>query len=85
MLITLPEVRVELDDELQRAAVAKVLSAPKHAVVVSEESPERLVLAPASGDPLEAIDLANDIYERAHPAASSVRLVHVVKRPERLR
>jgi len=80
LLIPLPEVRVEVDDEPQRDAVRRALKTWRHKVVVSSSSSERVVLVPASGDPMDALDLANAIHERAHPAAASVRFVQVVKR-----
>lgn len=83
LMVPMAEVRVEFDDESQRAAVLRVLKKSGQDVVVSDSSNDRVVFAPASGDPLDALDLANDIYESVHPNASSVRFVQVVPRPKR--
>ena len=81
MLVALPEVRVELDNMAQRKSVAKVLADSKPTMVIAEETESRLVLKPASGSSTDALNMANEIYERARPAASSVRFLQFVPKP----
>jgi hypothetical protein len=82
-LVPLPEVRVEFDNPGQRQAVQKFLAAdrtmPRHSVV--DDSDDRLVIRPASGRGDDALTIANEIYEHAHPAASSVRFLQFVPKP----
>ena len=81
MLVPLPEVRVEVDDDRQRDAVKRYVAAGAGDWIIAEESSDRLVLKPRSGRPLDALNIANEIYEKAHPAASSVRFLQFVPRP----
>lgn len=81
LMVALPEIRVEVDNARQRKAVHDALSGVPHAVVVSSESAETLVLSPTSGASDDALDVANYLYEHAKPAASSVRFVQVMPRP----
>lgn len=82
MVVPLPEVRVEFDTPQQRRSVMELLKGsqlPPHDV--AESSEDRLVVRPTSGDGDDALTLANTIYERARPAASSVRFVQFVPKP----
>lgn len=81
VLVALPEVRVEYDDPTQRNAVKKLLASDFHDAAISEETDDRLVLKPRSGDARDALRMANEIYEHAHPAASSVRFVQFMPKP----
>lgn len=81
-LVALPEVRVEVEGEAQRGAVREAIARSPHAVTVTEEGPDRLVLQVCSGSGEEALEVANFIHETAHPAAASARLVRFVARPE---
>ncbi|WP_258187292.1 hypothetical protein [Variovorax sp. WS11] len=40
------------------------------------------MLKPASGRSTDALKAANEIYEQAHPAASSVRFLQFLARPD---
>lgn len=82
MLVPFPEVRVEMDDAQQRSAVKSLLSTTQTQMLISEETPDRMVLVPSSLDALDAIEAANAIYEQAHPAASSARFVQITPRPD---
>lgn len=82
ILVALPEVRVEFDNPSQRKAVMAVLSGALDNLTIAEDEKDRLVLRSKSGDAAEALVAANEIFERAHPAASSVRFVQFVPRPE---
>lgn len=82
VVVPLPEVRVEFDNPEQHRAVMDMLAkegVPSHRI--AEETSDRLVVQPASGQGDDALDLANEIYERAHPAAASVRFVQFVPKP----
>lgn len=81
LMVALPEIRVEFDNARQRAAVHDALPHAPHTVTVASESPERLVLAPASGQSDDALEVANFLYEQAKPAACAVRFVQVMPRP----
>jgi hypothetical protein len=81
VLVALPEVRVEYDDLAQRDAVKKLLASNFHDAAISEETDDRLILKPRSGDARDALKMANEIFEHAHPAASSVRFVQFIPKP----
>ena len=82
VMVPLPEIRVEVDDEKQRRAVLDSIDKAPHPVEVSEQTDDRLLLRPTSGSGDEALDVANYVYEKAHPAAASIRFVQVVPRPD---
>ena len=81
VLVALPEVRVEYDDLTQRNAVKKLLASDFHDAAISEETDDRMILTPRSGDARDALKMANKIFENAHPAASSVRFVQFIPKP----
>jgi hypothetical protein len=85
ILVALPEVRVEFDDAKERKAVKALLASKADAVKVTQDADDLLVLRLSSGDGDDALTLANQIYERARPAASSVRFIQFVPRPGTLR
>ena len=82
LMVALPEVRVEMDDATQRRAVEDLLADKAHGMVVKEDSDGRLLLTPASGSSVDALRMANKIFEDAHPASSSVRFVQFVPKPD---
>ena len=80
LVVLVPEVRVELDAGQADAAMAAI----KGATIASEitgTSAERISLKPVSCRGEDALRLANHIYETAHPAASTVRMLSVAARP----
>ena len=81
VLVALPEVRVEYDNLTQRNAVKKLLASNFRDAAISEETEDRLILKPRSGDARDALKMANKIFELAHPAASSVRFVQFIPKP----
>jgi len=81
-LVALPEVRVELEGEAQRRAVREAIERAPHPVEIAEEGPGRIVLRVCSGSGDDALEVANFLFETARPAASSVRFVRFVARPE---
>jgi len=82
VMVPLPEVRVEFDSAEQRKAVLRLLAAgdlPQH--TITENSDERIVIAPTSGLGDDALKIANEIHERAGPAAASARFIQIVPKP----
>jgi hypothetical protein len=82
--VPMPEVRVEFG----KGRLAATLAAAKSAGVaaqIDEESNERLILRPKSGSGEDALRLANFIYEKAHPTASSARLLQIAPRADVVR
>ena len=82
VMVGMPEIRVEFDDEKQRQAVLDSIDKAPHPVEISEQSDDRLLLRPTSGSGDDALDVANYVYEHAHPAAASIRFVQFVPRPD---
>lgn len=80
-IVALPEIRVEVDDARQRKAVLESITRAPHPVDIAEDTEGRIVLRPRSGSGDDAIDVANHVFEEAHPAAASVRLVQFVPKP----
>lgn len=80
-IVALPEIRVEVDGARQRRAVLESIARAPHPVVIAEDAADRIVLRPSSGSGDDAIDVANYVFEEAHPAAASVRLVQFVPKP----
>lgn len=80
-IVALPEVRVEIDGARQRKAVLDSISRAPHQVEIAEDREDRIVLRLRSGSGDDAIDVANYVFEAAHPAAASVRLVQFVPKP----
>lgn len=76
-VVLMPEVRVEVEGD-QHAAALKAVDASKVGAEVTDNTPDRLSLRPHSGSGEDALELANFIYEHAHPAASSVRMLQIV-------
>ncbi len=80
-IVFLPEVRVEFDDAAQRKGALEAAHSSGVPIDVIDDCAERLSLRPQSGSGDDALDLANFIYERAHPASASARMLQVVPRP----
>jgi hypothetical protein len=78
----MPEVRVEFDTPDQRRSVKQLLSPQTPGVEITEDTPDRMVLRPASGRGEDALTLANRIHEAASPAAVSPRFVQFVPKPK---
>jgi hypothetical protein len=82
LIVALPEVRIELDNPGQHRAVIDALNKgpiPRH--TITDDTEERIVVKPASGNGDDALRIANEISERAHPAAASVRFIQFVPKP----
>lgn len=82
VMVALPEIRVEFDTLEQRESVMNVLSDRDMLPhTISETSDYGIVVAPKSGKGDDALKIANEIQERGHPAAASVRFVQFVPKP----
>ena len=82
VMVALPEVRVEFDTPAQRRAVLDVLAESQTVPHnISDSTDDGLIVRPASGNGDDALRIANEIYERARPAAASVRFIQFVPRP----
>ena len=79
LVVVLPEVRVEARDPRALGAVRRSLTTAH----VTEETDERLVLAPDSGRGADALTLANELAESKGPDLAQARFVRVVARPGR--
>lgn len=82
LIVALPEVRIEVDNPKQRQAVIDALakgSMPRH--TITDDTEERIVVKPVSGNGDDALRIANEIYERARPASASVRFIQFVPKP----
>jgi hypothetical protein len=81
LVVVLPEVRVEVDDEQQVRQLHDYLaSADVQSEVVRDEG-DQVVLRPSSNRGADALQLANRIEESVKPAMSQARLLRVVRRP----
>ena len=85
VVVALPEVRVEFDNEAQRSAVMAFLKGEPAEHTIAEHTDYGVVVRPTSGSGDDALRMANDIYERAHPASASVRFVQFVPKPSVIR
>ena len=85
VVVAMPEVRIEVDNAQQHAKVMKVLGEASAGHTIADDSPDRIVVRPASGNGEDALRIANRVYERAKPASASVRFVQVVPKPDLVR
>ena len=77
LIVVLPEVRVESSDPQRLAAVGRSVKAAH----ITEQTEERLVLAPDSGRGEDALRLANTLAESPDTDVSQARFIRVVPRP----
>jgi hypothetical protein len=83
VMVALPEVRIEFDTAEQRNAVMDVLSdrdTLPH--TISHNTDSGMVVEPVSGKGDDALKIANEVQERGHPAAASVRFIQFVPKPK---
>jgi len=79
VMVALPEVRVEDDDEARLAKVRK--SAASKNVSITQDAAGRLTLRLLSADGGDAVSLAAQLIEHFKPASASPRFVRIVPRP----
>lgn len=80
LLAVLPEVRVEAKPR-KLAGVTRLVTRTEQTATIKEERSGRLVLEPISGNGLDALALANTVFERYHPDLAQARFIRVTKRP----
>jgi hypothetical protein len=80
-IVTYPEVRVEVESGRREAVVSAIQESGIPTEVGSEEH-GKMVLRPKSGRGVDALSLANFIYERAHPPMAQARFMRIVPRPD---
>jgi hypothetical protein len=79
LIVVLPEVRVENDDDTATSRVLRWLRLRKD--VEFDVEPDRIVVRPLSHDGRDALHLANEIQEELKPSLSQARFMRVVRRP----
>lgn len=79
--VVLPEIRVEAGTPEARSSIEQAIAQVEGRMEVVRDGGSRLVLRPVSGRGMDALELANAIYERAAPAMSQPRLLRLVQRP----
>ncbi len=81
LLVAFPEVRVEAQ-RTQRSKIRSIVEqGPKKATITGQRG-ETVVLRPVSGRGVDAIALANTLYETVHPRMAQARFVRIVPRPD---
>ena len=80
MMVPLPEVRVEESRPDQLRRLRAWLDSRQH-IEVSEAENGRLTLRPASGDALEALEIANALQEEITPELAEVRFIRSIPSP----
>ncbi len=81
LLVAFPEVRVEVDRTQRRKIKSMVKEDPQKATI-TEQRGGTVVLRPASGRGVDAITLANRLYESVHPRMAQARFLRIVPRPD---
>jgi len=77
-----PEIRIEIDSSEQGKAVRRVLASTHIGADIVDETKDRFVVRPKSGRGDDAIDLANEVTEKAKPGMSSARMLQVIEHPD---
>ena len=80
-VVVLPEIRVETDRPADAKRIADWLAAQDPGLDVQSRDEGILVARLKSGGSRAALDLANRVWEKFHPAASHPRFVRIVPRP----
>lgn len=80
LMVALPEIRVEVDNNTQSELVEATLANIPGLNV--ERKRGRYVISIPSGDATKAMEVANAIYEHAKPGMSQARFVKVIKHPD---
>lgn len=81
LVVVLPEVRAEGRDRAQLARIHEFLSCHDVDPASVKERGSRVSFAPRSGRALDALQLANQLYDEIAPAASQTRFLRVVRKP----
>lgn len=81
LLVVLPEVRIEAGRS-QRERIQRMVGQAPHGAAISEQRGQTVVLRPASGRGVDALALANKVYETVHPRMVQARFVRIVPKPD---
>ncbi len=84
LLVACPEVRVEVD-RTQRHRIQSIVGQGPKGATITEQRGETVVLRPVSGRGVDAIALANRLYETVHPRMAQARFLRIVPRPDNRR
>lgn len=79
-VVVLPEVRVEIATDDERESLAEALRAQGERITIVDATDRRVVLRPSSGRGFDALQIANELYDEAHPAMCQPRILRVVPR-----
>lgn len=79
LVVVLPEVRIEAEDEAQAAKLREYIGSTDSEMV--RDTGEQMVVRPTSHRGADALTLANRIAEDMHPPMTQARLLRVVPRP----
>jgi hypothetical protein len=82
LIVVLPEVRVEAAATGATAKVKQAVHASGVDADVTDTGSGRVTVVPKSGRGADALTLANEISERAHPEVAQARFLRVVPRPD---
>jgi hypothetical protein len=82
VLVALPEVRVEERRPEKLKLLRAWLDSRRHRIEVSETEGGRLTLRPASGDAVEALEIANALQEEISPEIAQARFIRTIESPD---
>jgi hypothetical protein len=82
VLVALPEVRVEERRPEKLRRLRAWIESRRQQIEVSETEDGRLTLRPASGDAVEALEIANALQEEITPELAETRFIRSIESPD---
>ena len=82
VLVALPEVRVEERRPEKLRRLRAWIESRQQRIEVSETEDGRLTLRPASGDAVEALEIANALQEEITPELAETRFIRTIESPD---
>jgi urease accessory protein UreH len=82
VLVALPEVRVEERRPEKLRRLRAWIESRRQQIEVSETEDGRLTLRPASGDAVEALEIANALQEEITPELAETRFIRTIESPD---
>jgi len=82
VMVALPEVRVEESRPETLRRLRAWLDSRRQRIEVSETEGGRLTLRPASGDGVEALEIANALQEEITPELAEARFIRSIESPD---
>ncbi|MEM7426423.1 MAG: hypothetical protein AAF441_10025 [Pseudomonadota bacterium] len=79
LIIPLPEVRIEDDDQGKLDDVRSWLRKHAHLAEITRDAARRIQVRPVSNDPVDALEIANRLTEEVGPAMAQTRFIRRVK------